>query len=149
MNPIWNLFFFWIFVIVEQICRFIIILSEIVMIVFELIEMVNKYSSVQQDKGLLYTQQGYDIDNVPVPSEQKGIDHDELIGYELSGVKPKLPPVENKPDAEWTDDKSNRPDDNATNGGNKSEDGKKKGNLVKKKKSTKKALNDKKKKKED
>ena len=118
------------------------------MVILELLEMINKHSSVQQDKGLLYTQQGFDIDNVPVPTEQKGIDHDELIGCELSGIKPKLPPVEKKPVTEWVDDKSNRPEENAAANRNsksdndenddsqkKDQSGKKpKENIVKKKK---------------
>ena len=82
------------------------------MVILELIEMLNEYNGVQQDKGILYTQQGFDIDNQPVPTEQKGINHDELIGFELSGKKPTLPPIEeNKAVFDWINEKIQRPDD--------------------------------------
>jgi hypothetical protein len=80
INPIWELTAFWGFSMTILFCRFIIMLTEIYLILWSINAASTKKPLIQAQEGSEeYIQQGFDIDNKPVDTERVGINYDEII----------------------------------------------------------------------
>jgi len=88
IEPTWELSAFWIFSIIEILCRLIIMLTEIALIILTCLEMLANLDDTNKSNGLQYRQEGYTIDNVKIESEREGFNHFEIIGTGLEGKTP-------------------------------------------------------------
>ena len=94
LHPSWDLTAFWVISILHLVFFFLIMLLEMVLVLQALPNICFNLSgglesSGTSDRGLNYVQQGFDRDNNPLPTEERGLNYTDIIqkGLDRSNVK--------------------------------------------------------------
>jgi len=84
INPVWGLPVFWGISVTVLLCRFFIMLIDIYLILWSIVDAVEKKPLIEKEGGSEeYIQQGFDVDNKPVDTERVGINYDAIIHNEI------------------------------------------------------------------